>query len=83
MSETEIKNLTEEDIIAIVTRELPHLVIEHPEIHDKFIDVMSDVFAKKGDHAVLLTEIKNLRPRLLRRSVDSKSSPRVALRVFL
>ncbi len=61
MGETERRNLTEEDIIAIVTRELPRLVVEHPEIHDKFVDVMSDVYAKKSDQTVLLSEIKSLR----------------------
>jgi len=61
MGITETKNLTEEEVIAIVTRELPRLITEYPEIHDKFIDVMSDVFAQKSDQAVLLSELKILR----------------------
>ena len=61
MGITETKNLTEEEVIAIVTRELPRLITEYPEIHDKFIDVMSDVFAQKSDQAVLLSELKTLR----------------------
>ena len=61
MGITETKNLTEEEVIAIVTRELPRLITEYPEIHDKFIDVMSDVFAQKSDQAVLLSELKTIR----------------------
>ena len=57
----ETKNLTKEDIIAIITKELPHLITENSEIRDKLIDVMSDVFPKKEDQAVLLSEIKILR----------------------
>ncbi len=61
MGGTETKSLTEEEIIAIVTRELPRLVSEHPEIREKFVDVMSDVFGKKSDQAVLFSELKILR----------------------
>jgi len=61
MSEIERKNLTEEDVISILTRELPRLIIEHPEMRNKFIDMMSDVLVKKDDMVVWLSEMKILR----------------------
>lgn len=61
MSNTEKKGLTKEEVIAVITQEIPRLISEHPEVRYELIGVMSEVFVKKDEHTEILTEIKALR----------------------
>jgi len=85
----ETKGLTKEEIIAIISQEIPHLISEHPEVRYELIGVMSEVFVKKDETNKILAEIKNLRGdfniisqeiRALREATDKNSQEIKALR---
>jgi len=62
--------LSEEELIRLVSRELPRLILQNPEIRYELIGVMAEVFAKKDELTAVLNELKQMRQEFNQRWLE-------------
>jgi len=64
---------TEAEIIQLISRELPRLILQNPEIRYEVIGVMAEVFAKKDELTAVLNELKQLHEDSEQRWLDFRN----------